>query len=265
MLHEIGVDMYAQLVAQGCPFPVYDGPERRPTTTYARERIVIEHDDDSNDSFPSGPHKATRNPRSFLTRNMAAKIRIYAQEPRPGAFEFEHRRRAEHVLDMVLVALEKVAKTRKNLWLPTSGKFIQPEDLGKSEVVGGAVYELKFWFDRGVDDYTWTLAGPPTATIPNVGMQGNPSLTFAATGHTITRAAGSWLTDGFAIGQTVVVAGTHLNDGVKGAITALTASVMTFASGITNEGPISGVSVSSVFFKNSQAVADNTGGQVENF
>lgn len=64
------------------------------------------------------------------------------------------------------------------------------------------------------------------------------SLTFAATGHTITRSAGSFITEGFAIGQIVSVAGSTSNNGSIGVITALTATIMTFASGVINEGPI---------------------------
>src|SRR6185437_1257712 len=69
------------------------------------------------------------------------------------------------------------------------------------------------------------------------------SVTFDGTGHTITRAAGSFLTDGFAVGDAVSIAGSTSNNGVK-AITALSATVMTFASGVTSEGPdATGVSI----------------------
>jgi hypothetical protein len=69
--------------------------------------------------------------------------------------------------------------------------------------------------------------GPVAATIV-----GTPSLTFANTGDTITRNRGSWLDDGFRVGQTVTIAGTSggTNDG-SFAIAALTATVMTLASG----------------------------------
>jgi predicted regulator of Ras-like GTPase activity (Roadblock/LC7/MglB family) len=73
-------------------------------------------------------------------------------------------------------------------------------------------------------------------------MTGAPSITFGAT-TTITRAAGSFLTDGFLVGDVVVVAGSVSNNGSRGAITALTATVMTFASGIVNEGPIGTVTI----------------------
>jgi hypothetical protein len=71
------------------------------------------------------------------------------------------------------------------------------------------------------------VQGPVAATII-----GTPSLTFANTGDTITRNRGSWLADGFRVGQTVTIDGTAggTNDG-SFAITALTSTVMTLASG----------------------------------
>jgi hypothetical protein len=70
-------------------------------------------------------------------------------------------------------------------------------------------------------------------------------LTFAASGHTITRASGSYVTDGFVVGQSVTVAGSASNNGVIGVLTAVSATVLTFGSGVVNEtitnGLISGV------------------------
>ena len=62
-----------------------------------------------------------------------------------------------------------------------------------------------------------------------VRMVGAPSLTFAevgATGDTITRATGSWITDGFAVGDYVTVTDTASNN-VSGVIAALSATVIT--------------------------------------
>lgn len=67
----------------------------------------------------------------------------------------------------------------------------------------------------------------PTAGVTIVGSHG---LTFAevgGTGDTITRSGGSWFDDGFRVGDTVTVALSAGNN-VTGAITALTATVMTF-------------------------------------
>jgi hypothetical protein len=79
--------------------------------------------------------------------------------------------------------------------------------------------------------------GPVAATIT-----AQPSLTFANTGETITRNRGSWLDDGFRVGQTVTIAGTAsgTNDG-SFAITALTATVMTLAAGSVDADAVIGV------------------------
>ncbi len=62
-------------------------------------------------------------------------------------------------------------------------------------------------------------------------MKGSPSLTFAevgVSGDTVTRTSGSWIDDGFAVGHIVTFGGTALNN-VTGPITALSATIMTFA------------------------------------
>jgi|GEM_PF-1631462 len=63
---------------------------------------------------------------------------------------------------------------------------------------------------------------------------GSPALTFSASGHTITRSRGSYLADGFRVGDSVTVTGTASNNVTK-TITALTATVMTFAAGLADE------------------------------
>lgn len=81
-----------------------------------------------------------------------------------------------------------------------------------------------------------------------VETSGGPALTFAevgATGDTITRATGSWLTDGFAVGDTVTVTNSALNN-VTGTISALTALVLTFGStDLAAEGPVTTATVAS--------------------
>jgi hypothetical protein len=71
-------------------------------------------------------------------------------------------------------------------------------------------------------------------------MTGAPALTFAATGHTITRATGSWITDGFQTGDLVTVAGSTANNGVVGACTVTSATVLTFSAGVVNESDTAG-------------------------
>lgn len=68
--------------------------------------------------------------------------------------------------------------------------------------------------------------------ITGVSIVGSFGLTFAevgATGDTITRSGGSWLDDGFAVGDFVTFGGTSSNN-VSDTIAALTATVMTFGS-----------------------------------
>lgn len=67
----------------------------------------------------------------------------------------------------------------------------------------------------------------PAAKKSNLG-----TLTFAevgATGDTITRSAGSWVADGFRVGQTITVAGSASNN-VTGAIAGVTSTVLTLGS-----------------------------------
>lgn len=72
---------------------------------------------------------------------------------------------------------------------------------------------------------------------PRVGRAthaGNPTFTFAAAGDTVTRSGGSWVTDGFAIGQRVFFAGTVSND-YAFTVTNVTALVLTTSDGLVNE------------------------------
>lgn len=71
---------------------------------------------------------------------------------------------------------------------------------------------------------------------------GTFTMTFVASGHTATRSAGSFLTDGFAVGDTMSFTGTASNN-VSLKITSLSGTVATFASGLSDEGPVSSVAV----------------------
>lgn len=61
-------------------------------------------------------------------------------------------------------------------------------------------------------------------------MTGSPTLTWAASGKTVTRSAGSWVTDGFKVGMAATITGaSDPGNNVSGeAITAVTATVLTF-------------------------------------
>jgi hypothetical protein len=79
-------------------------------------------------------------------------------------------------------------------------------------------------------------------------MVGTNSLTFAAAGDTITRLAGSFTDEGFAVGDVVTVAGAVASSGannVTSAITILTPTVMTLGGAtLTDEGPITTATIS---------------------
>ena len=89
------------------------------------------------------------------------------------------------------------------------------------------------------------------------------TLTFAevgATGDTITRSVGSFITDGLAVGDYVTVAGTTLNN-VSGRIAALTATVLTFdttdlAAEVTGAGVGSIVASNGLIFAEVGATGD---------
>ncbi len=168
MIHEIGRDLQADLETKGVPFDVIDGPEPTETTTWGRERIVIE--------FAPGGDKFGAvisqhiNPKQRHTFTPAAKITIYAQSKKAGAKLFEHHRRAHAVLRQVLVSLSQVFAVRKNPWRPVSGGFITPPNMDKSKSAGGAVYELAFTFDTGVPDLTWAQAAKPEFTLADGSM-----------------------------------------------------------------------------------------------
>jgi hypothetical protein len=78
-------------------------------------------------------------------------------------------------------------------------------------------------------------------------MSGAPTLTFAevgGTGDTITRSTGSWIADGFAVGDVVTVAGSASTNNVTGPIAALTALVLTFGTtDLAAEGPLANCTV----------------------
>ncbi len=88
----------------------------------------------------------------------------------------------------------------------------------------------------------------PLATMSKVAvnMTGSPTLTFAevgGTGDTITRSAGSWISDGFQVGDTFTVAGSASNN-VTGPIETLSALVITLDTlDLADEGPVSNCTV----------------------
>lgn len=90
----------------------------------------------------------------------------------------------------------------------------------------------------------------PLASLSQVQvrMTGNPNLTFAevgATGDTITRSAGSWITDQFAVGDIITIADSASNNITTAVgIAAVTATVITLdTDDLVDEGPVGNVTV----------------------
>ena len=180
MIHEVGRELEAELRLKGAPFKVVDGPEPTKTTTWAGERIVIEHDDGGNDAF-ARPRTTSENPKRRYTRSASYKMTIYAQSPAPGAGVFEHRIRVENALDQVLCAMELIGARRHDHFEPKGGKLVTPPELVATETPNGAAYELKFTFDRGVRTATWAGAKRPEGVIANVASTTKASLETGST------------------------------------------------------------------------------------
>jgi hypothetical protein len=80
----------------------------------------------------------------------------------------------------------------------------------------------------------------------SVSMTGAPTLTFAnvVDADTITRSAGSWISDGFQVGDAIEVSGSASNN-IYEIVAVVTETVLTFdaATTIVNEGPVAGCTV----------------------
>ncbi len=162
-IRQVGVALDAFLKAHGCPLDVIDGPDI-PTTTWGRERIVLEYDDDGTTSF-GNPHGLHVNAKHSFTASDPMKATIYAQAKRSGSLVFEHRARAILVREQVLSGLRYVAATNKNKFAPKSGRFITPPDLAATETQAGAVYEIKLTYDLPVRVVTFAGSAQPEGEL----------------------------------------------------------------------------------------------------
>ena len=183
MIHEIARELRALLETAGVPMPVVDGPERTTSAVAPRERIVVER---LRAPEPVLPPKGanTRNPVHVFDRKLAAKITVYARDPRDGAQHHEHVRRADRVVDSVLAALRQVLVARKNGAEIGAGQLVELEDAKGTPVPNFAVYEVPFSVRRAVEVRTWagaaaTEGGAFTATTVAsttvVGLEGDPT------------------------------------------------------------------------------------------
>jgi hypothetical protein len=159
LLYEISKEIDALLQIREVPHRIVYGPERAASNS---ERIVIEHDR-SGDSFDMTG--ITSNPKSFAVRWQGAIARIFAKDPISMARVQDHERRAEAVLDRLIVCIDRVRSTRKNNLRIASGAFVNPRDLEGSETWPGVVYELRFSIDRAVLDRKWDNSARPEGTL----------------------------------------------------------------------------------------------------
>lgn len=121
-----------------------------------------------------------------------------------------------------------------------------------SSTVAGYVTTAVNGYETSNDRFTFARINVrdrlPTAAMAraHVTMTGSPTLTFAevgGTGDTITRSAGSFISDGFAVGDVITVAGSASNN-VTGPIASLTATVITLGTtDLAAEGPVSNCTI----------------------
>jgi len=164
MIFEISRQLESAIAAKRCPLPVIFGKEATTTTTFARERVVVEYDPDARDAF--GPPIAARTSSKVrFVRSIPIKITIYAQAVTTGALPFEHIRRADRVVDVVAVALDDIVRSRGNFFTIVDGGYAIPDDLSASETIGGCVYQLRCRVDRGITDINFDGSSTGTFTI----------------------------------------------------------------------------------------------------
>lgn len=167
MLYDLTKEIRAVLQSKGVPVSIEYGPERTQSTTFGRERIVLEEDVDAGDSF--GPAISVHtNPKHRASQRLGVAVRIYAQATIVGAAVQDHRRRARAIFDPLFVAIDTILRgSRKNLWEPSSGKFLSADEfqLRGLETWSGAVYEFKFTVSRAIEDLTWVGDANPEITL----------------------------------------------------------------------------------------------------
>ena len=115
MIHEIGRELEAKLIAKGCGFKVVDRESFKPTAW--RNVVVIEETGDT--YFP--PRSQSRNAKRYFDCITGAKLTVFAKSAKSGAIEFEHRRLARRVVDLALVALRTIRAERNSGALTIGG------------------------------------------------------------------------------------------------------------------------------------------------
>lgn len=122
-------------------------------------------------------------------------------------------------------------------------------DAGSTQALAG-VNQKVYTFEDGLDGsdsiiqqlirYAYGLGYdlPARANATQITASGGRTLTFATASDTITASSGDFASDGYYIGMILTVAGTSNNNGTY-TITNVTATVITVAENLTDEGPLS--------------------------
>jgi len=145
-----------------------------------------------------------------------------------------------------------LAKTALAAQTKLARSFLVAEEIADSTFAGYVTTALN-GYETANDRFAYARVNVkdrspiPTKSKLKKNMTGAPELTFlevGATGDTLTRATGSWVTDGFTTGDLVSITGTASNNLVDAVVTGVTATVLTFDTGdLVNETITAGVAV----------------------
>jgi uncharacterized protein YcnI len=117
------------------------------------------------------------------------------------------------------------ARTALSEQLKLSRSWMVIGELANSTFAGYVVTQANA-YETSHDRYVYARAAVKDRILGLKSKVAGQTLSFLAADETCTRSAGSWIADGFKVGDSVVVTGTASNDGTH-IITTLTATVMT--------------------------------------
>lgn len=251
MIYALSQALKTRLAAFGCPVPVIYGPER---TRGATTRIVVERARGESEAI-NGPVGRPVNPPMSMSMQTRARIRVYAFATSSGAMTHVHERLADAIKRVVLSEMHKQIRSDKQTHTFVDGRMLTAEEAERDGLQAwpGAIYDITLALTEGVfDAKDWadaigSVAGLDEVTIGtdvtipaptlHVGLNGfharlysGGTITFAevgSAGDTITRASGSWLTDGFVDGDLIAIVGTTNNDAFNVEVVTVSATKLT--------------------------------------
>ena len=162
MIHQMSVDVAADLQERKFPVTVVYGPERTLREAWHSALIVFERDREQGDTIDV-VRGTQRNARRRYTRGVGVKVTVYAKSGVSGAMVHEHEREADAIVDGLVTQLDRWAVEGKAAPLEwTESRFLTPEEVDESELGAGAVYRLRFRVGRGVDERDYEGSAQPT-------------------------------------------------------------------------------------------------------